>query len=90
MHTRILAAGREPIKNKSVNQYLQSIGEIFAAMGAHELRHHKMVKPEFWLGHQLATYANHEPPPTRVSLILVSVLQALYTSFQSEKNNNSI
>ena len=54
-------------------------------MRASDSRHNKLEQIYFWLGRQLATYSNQEPPPTRVRLIPVSVLQALDSAYQGGK-----
>ena len=71
-----------PTKKCSVEQYLRSIGKVFATVGAINPRHSKLSQLDFRLGRKLATYAKQAPPPTRVCLIPVSILQALDSAYQ--------
>ena len=72
----LLSTSRIPIKKRSVEQYLCSIGQIFSAVGASDPRHKKLGNLNFRLGRKLATYAKQESPPTRVRPIPVSFLQS--------------
>ena len=46
-----------------MEQYLRSIGQIFASVGANNPRHNKLGKLDFWLGRKLVTYAKRNPSP---------------------------
>ena len=52
----ILSVQVNPIKKRSFNQYLCSIGQIFASVGTDNPRHNRMVNIDFFQGRQLASY----------------------------------
>ena len=90
MRADLLAASGTPIKNRSVEQYLRSIRQIFSAVRENNPRHNKLVNLNFRLVHQLATYAKQDPPPTRVRPIPVSVLQSLDAVYQGSTNGQQV
>ena len=60
----LLSAQRKTIKKLSVEQYLHSIGQIFASVGANDPHHNRVGKLDFRLGHQMASYQKLDSPPT--------------------------
>ena len=78
----LLSAQGQPIKKRSVEQYLRSIGQIFASVGANNPRHNHMGKLYFRLVRLLASYQKKYSPPKRVRPLLVSVIQDFNTAAQ--------
>ena len=61
VRTGVLAANNKPIHKRSVEQYLRSMGQIFAAVGAPG----SMGAIDFRLGRRLATYTQEDPSPRK-------------------------
>ena len=59
----LIAANRTPIQKRIVEQYLLSIGKIYAEMGTTEPRLNTSGILEFTMVSQLAAYAHQYPPP---------------------------
>ena len=78
----IMSVQGQPIKKQSVEQYLCSIGQIFASVGANDPLHNRMGKINFWMGLHLESYHKEDHTPTRVRLLPVIVIQALDTTAQ--------
>ena len=70
--TGFLAANHKPIHKRSVEQYIRSVGKIFAAMGAPYPRLKTMGSINFRLGRQFVTYTKEDHPPGRVRPLPVS------------------
>ena len=77
VRTCVLAANHKPIKKRSVEQYIRSVGQIFAAMGAPDPRLNNMGAINFRLGRQLATYEKEDPAPGRVRPLPVFILHCM-------------
>ena len=80
VRTGVLAANHKPTHKRSVEQYLRSVGQIFAAVGAPDPRLNIMGAIDFRLGRQLATYAQEDPSPGRVRPLPVSILHCMDTT----------
>ena len=78
----LLSAQELTIKKRLVKQYLRSIRQMFASVGADDPRHNRMGKLDFCMGCQLAYYHKEESLPTRGQPLPDKVIQALYTSAQ--------
>ena len=74
----VLAAKGQPIKKRSVEQYLRSVGQIFASVGAQDPRLDQLGKLDFRLRRQLAKYQKDDPAPTRVRPIPLTLLLHLH------------
>ena len=88
VRSRLLSAQGQPIKKRSVEQYLRSISQIFASVGTDYPRHNRVGKIDLCLGRHLASYQKEDSPPTRVRPLLVSVIQALDTAAQGTTPRN--
>ena len=84
----LLSAQAQPIKKRLFDQYLHSIGQIFAFVGDNNPRHNGMGKLDFWLVHQLASYQKEDSTLTRVQSLPVIVIQALDTYGQETTARN--
>ena len=74
----VLAAKGGSIKKRSVEQYLRSVGQIFASVGASDPRMDAVGNIDFRLRRQLAKYQNDDPAPTRVRPIPLTLLLHLH------------
>ena len=52
----LLSANCNPIRKRSVEKYLFSVIQIFAAVGANDPWHNCLVKTDFRLGQNIATH----------------------------------
>ena len=77
VHTGVLAANYKPIHKQSVEQYIRSVGQIFAAMGGADPRLNTMGAIDSRLGQKFATYMKEDPPPGRVCPLPVSIFQCM-------------
>ena len=66
-----------------MEQYLRSVGQIFAAVGAPDPRLNIMGAIEFCLGRQLSTYAQEDPSSGRVCPLPVSILHCMDSAAKS-------
>ena len=61
VRTCILAANHKPIHKLSVKQYIRSVGQSFAAVGAPDPRLNTMGAINFRLGRQFVNYTKEDP-----------------------------
>jgi hypothetical protein len=66
---------RRPVRKRTVEGALRSVGQAFAAVGSPDPRFTPQGKLEFRLKRQLASYDRLDPPPSRVKPIPVPLLQ---------------
>ena len=60
----VLAAKGRRVKKRSVEQYLRSVGQIFAILGAQDPCLDRVGKIDFCLRRQLSAYKKEDPSPT--------------------------
>ena len=77
VRTGVLLANHKPIHKRSMEQYIRSVGQIFAAVGAPDPRLNNMGAIYFRLGRQFATYKKEDPTPGRVRPLPVSILHCM-------------
>ena len=75
----VLAAAGKKVKKRQVEQYLRSVGQIFACVGAKDPRLDNMGKVDFRLRRQLTCYEKEDPPPTRVRPVPITLLLDMHT-----------
>ena len=56
----------ERIRKRSVEQYLRSMGQVFAMVGTKDPHLGSDKNLDFCLARQLRSYSKEDPPPTRV------------------------
>ena len=78
----VLSAKRHPIQNLGVEQYIRSMGQIFAAVCTANLRIYATGSLDFSMEQQLASYAHKYPPPYLLLSLTVYILQCLDTTTQ--------
>ena len=74
VRTGMLAAKGRDVKKRSVEQYLRSVGQVFAGVGTPDPRLDDVGAVDFRIRRQLAKYANEDPAPTRVRPVLLTLL----------------
>ena len=82
VYAGLLPTEGNPIWKRLVEQYLRSIGQIFASVGAKHPSHNSMGKLEFFLGRQISSYKKVEPPHTRVLPLSIHIVHALDTTLR--------
>jgi hypothetical protein len=80
VRTGIDAADGKPVRKRSVEQYLRSVGQAFTGMGAPDPRLDSLGKLDFRLARQLAAYHKHDPAPQRVKPVPISVLHHMHST----------
>ena len=76
------------IKKRSVEQYLQLIGNFFASVGANIPCHNRMGNLDFCLGRQLVSYNREDYLPTIAWPLPVIIIQFLDTVAQVTTTRN--
>jgi hypothetical protein len=74
VRTGQLATDGRPVRKWTVEQYLRSVAQIFASVGAPDPRHNTIGKTDFRLACQFRTYDKQDPPPTRVRPVPLQLL----------------
>jgi hypothetical protein len=74
VRTGHLAANGRPVRKRTVEQYLRSVAQIFASVGAPDPCHNALGKTDFRLYRQFRTYDKQDPPPTRVRPVPLQLL----------------
>jgi hypothetical protein len=69
-----LAADGRPVRKQTMEQYLCSVAQIFASVGAPDPRHNALGKTGFRLYRQFRTYDKQDPLPTRVRPVPLQLL----------------
>ena len=72
-----IAPNGKPVRSRTVEDALRSVGQTFAGLGAQDPRLNASGKPDFRLQRQLRLYAKADPPPNRVKPVPVPVIQQL-------------
>ena len=83
VRTGALAANNKPFHKQSLEQYIRSVGQIFAAVGGPDPRISSMGAINFRLGQQLATYVKEYPSPGRLRPLPVSILHCMDSATKS-------
>ena len=82
VRTGVLAVNNKVIQKISVEQYICSVGQIFAAVGDPDPQFNRVGSIHFRLDRQLAAYKREDPPPTRFRPLTTSILHTLNASTQ--------
>lgn len=69
-----LAPSHSPVKSRTVEAALRTVGQTFAALGHQDPRLQPSGKLDFWLQRQLQSYKKTDPPPTRVKPIPLQII----------------
>ena len=74
-----------PYSKQSVEQYLSSVGEIFAAVGTQDPRLDNVVSLKLRLGQQLEANAREDTPPSLVRPLQIYIPRCFNATAQGEK-----
>ena len=74
-----LAKHGEPVRSRTVEDYLRSIGQTFCAMGLPDPRLDLSMSTDFRLQRMLKAFSKKDPPPNRVKPVPVQVLHRIMT-----------
>jgi hypothetical protein len=67
--------GHKPVRSRTVEEYLRSVGQGFTSVGAPDPRHQVGTRLlDFRLYRQLRCYAKEDPPPSRVKPLPLAIL----------------
>ena len=87
--TGAIAPHRNPVRARTVEDALRSVGQTFAGVGAPDPRITPQGKIDFRIQRQLACYGKQDPPPNRVKPIPVPILRhVLATALQGAAPGN--
>ena len=70
-----LAPRGKPVRSRTVEDALRSIGQTFSGLGAADPRLIQHGKIDFRLSRQLASYSKEDPPPNRVKPVPLQVIR---------------
>lgn len=86
-----IAPSGNPVKSRTVEDSIRSVGQAFARMGSHDPRINKITgKIDFRLQQQLRSYARTDAPPKRVKpLPITIVLSILAEAFNGVSTSNT-
>ena len=71
----LINTSRRPVRSRTVEGALRSIGQTLAGVGAQDPRLNSVGRIDFRLQRQLAAYSRHDDPPARVKPIPVPILR---------------
>lgn len=84
-----IAPRGQPVRSRTVEDAVRSIGQTFSSMGTIDPRLTRQGKIDFRLQRQLAAYTKEDPPPNRVKPVPVSVIQHVaYAAHASHEDGN--
>ena len=72
--TGVIAPRGRPVRARSAEDAIRSVGQTFAAMGALDPRYTSQGNMDFCLTRQLRFYKKADPPPDRVKPVPIAVL----------------
>jgi len=82
-----LAARKNSVKSRSVEDYLRSVGQAFLNVGKQDPRLNSSGKLDFRLQRMLACYTKEDPAPNRVKPVPVQVLRRIFHIASTLQNN---
>ena len=77
VHTGSLAAGKNPIKSRSVEDYVRNVAQTFLHVGANDPRLNSANNIDFRLQRTLKAWKSTDPAPLRVKPIPISVVRRI-------------
>jgi len=72
-----LAANGNPIRSRSVEDYLRAVAQTFLSVGASDPRLNTASKTDFRIQRMLAAWKKQDPPATRVKPVPISVIRRI-------------
>ena len=87
VHSGELAASGNPIRARSVEDYIRMVGQTFLHVGSNDPRLNSAHLIDFRLQRTIAAWKKSDPPPKRVKPVPIQVIQRIantaYSSFSS-------
>ncbi len=83
-----LALNRDPIRARSVEDYLRSVAQAFLAMGSEDPRLNTAGKTDFRIARMIAAWKKEDPPANRVKPIPIQVIRRIALIAQSLPDNS--
>jgi len=80
----VLASKGRQVKKRLVEQYLCSVGQIFAILGAQDPRLDRVGNINFCLHRQLAAYEKEDPPLTHIRPVPLQLLLNVHERVQPQ------
>ena len=77
VRTGELAADRNPIRSRSVEDYIRHVAQTFLHVGANDPRLNTAGNIDFRLNRTYASWKKQDPPPNRVKPIPISVIRQI-------------
>lgn len=87
LRTGKLATRGYPIRSRSVEDYLRSIGQTFARLGANDPRLTSSGRVQLRLSNQLKGYKKQDPPPNRVKPVPLQLIAHATAAAHSTNDN---
>lgn len=78
-----LALNKDPIRARSVEDYLRSVAQTFLAMGSDDPRLNTAGKTDFRISRMIAAWKKEDPPANRVKPIPIQVIRRIAFIAQS-------
>ncbi len=69
-----IAPSGNPVRSRTVEDALRSVGQTFASMGSQDIRKNQVGGIDFRIQRQLKSYAKADPPPDRVKPIPIPII----------------
>ena len=85
-----IAPGHKPVRSRTVEDALRSIGQMFASVGTRDIRKDAVGAIDFRLQRQLRAYGKEDPPPGRVKPIPVAILHHALQRAALQPNNQAM
>ncbi|KAL3815966.1 hypothetical protein ACHAXA_008925 [Cyclostephanos tholiformis] len=85
IHSGDLAANGNPIRSRSVEDYIRGVAQTFLHVGATDPRLNTAHTIDFWLQRTLKAWKTMDPAPLRVKPIPIEVIKRIAVSAPSEQ-----
>jgi hypothetical protein len=79
IRTGQLAANKAPVKSRTVEDYVRSVGQTYLSLGTQDPRLNTGGTLDFRLQRMFACYTKQDPPPNRVKPVPVQVLRRIFS-----------
>ena len=78
VRTGKLAANKAPVKSRTVEDYVRSVGQTYLSLGTQDPRLNTSGNLDFRIQRMYACYTKEDPPPNRVKPVPVPVLRRIF------------
>ena len=90
VHTGSLAAGKNPIKSRSVEDYARNVAQTFLHVAANDPRLNSANNIDFRLQRTLKAWKSTDPAPLRVKPIPISVVRRIAALSRTTESHNPL